>query len=88
VELAFANLGNGMSETVAGTVEDGHIACTLPNAAGDSSVSPPANVPTASDLRLSLDEDGRLAVDLVLPGGGLEPIWTYQRADAASPASP
>ncbi|MCX6364227.1 MAG: hypothetical protein NTW58_08700 [Actinobacteria bacterium] len=88
VELTFANLGNGMSESVAGTVADGSIACTLPNADGDSSASPLANVPTESDLRLSPGEDGRLVVDLVLPGGALEPIWTYQRADEASLASP
>ena len=51
--LAFSNRSNGMSETAAGTVED-----------------------------------GRLVVHLVLPGGMLEPIWTYRRVDEAIPANP
>jgi len=88
VELTFANHSSGRSESVAGTVADGSIACTLPNADGDPSASPPANVPSESDLQLSLDEDGRLVVDLVLPSSVLEPIWQYQRADAASPTRP
>ena len=87
-ELRFANRANGMSQTVAGTIEHGYVACTLSNADGDSSASPPASVPAESDLHLSLDESGRLIVELVLPGGTLEPIWTYQRVDEAIPASP
>jgi hypothetical protein len=39
-------------------------------------------------LRLSVDENGRLVVDLVLGDGTLEPIWIYERAAGAAPIGP
>jgi hypothetical protein len=86
VRLTFANHGAGMSRTVAGTAEGGHLACTLPAGDGRIAASPGPDVPAESDLQLSLDENGQLVVDLVLPDGTLEPIWVYERADGVSPA--
>lgn len=88
VQLTFANHTNGMSQTIAGAEQAGGIACTLPNADGDLSASPPPGVPTESDLMLGLDDDGQLVVDLVLADGTLEPIWIYQRVDGVSPSAP
>ena len=84
VALTFANLSNGMEQTVAGTIEDGYIACTLPNADGEPAASPPADVPAESDLQIGLGESGQLVIDLVLSDGTLEPIWVYERTDGVS----
>jgi len=86
VQLTFANHSAGMSRMVAGTAEDGPLACTLPAGDGHVAASPGPDVPAESDLQLSLDENGQLVVDLVLPDGTLEPIWVYERADGVSPA--
>ena len=77
--MTFANLANGQAQTVAATVEDGYLACTLPTG-DDPAPSPAPGVPTESDLQLSLDENGQLVVDLVLADGTLEPVWIYDRA--------
>jgi hypothetical protein len=45
-------------------------------------------VPLESDLRLSLEENGQLVVDLVLADDTLEPIWIYERSSPAAPAEP
>ena len=83
--VTFANLTNAASETVAATAEDGYLACTLPT--GDPGLQPAeAGVPADVDLRLSLDENGQLVVDLVLADGTLEPVWIYERGAAPSPA--
>ena len=92
--VTFVNRTNGQSETVAATVEDGYLACTLPGgddplgqAAGADEPSPGAQqAPSESDLQLSVDENGQLVVDLVLADGTTEPVWFYDRAPAASPA--
>jgi hypothetical protein len=83
----FANLANGQAKTVAATVEDGYLACTLPTGE-DPAASPVPGVPTESDLQLSLDENGQLVVDLVLADGTLEPVWIYDRAPASAPSEP
>ena len=72
------------------------MACSLPN--GDSSRAQPAvsgspvpdvqQVPSASDLQLSVDENGQLIVDLVLADGTTEPVWVYDRATAPASAEP
>jgi hypothetical protein len=85
--VTFANLANGQAQTVAATVEDGYLACTLPTG-DDPAPSPAAGVPTESDLQLSLDENGQLVVDLVLADGTLEPVWIYDRPPASAPAEP
>ena len=85
--VTFANVSNGMSETVAATAEDGYLACTLPTG-DDPAPSPVPGVPAESDLQLSLDDNGQLVVDLVLADGTLEPVWIYERAAASSPAEP
>jgi hypothetical protein len=52
---------------------------------GGPSPAPAApGVPAESDLRLSPDESGRLAVDLVLADGTLEPVWVCERAPGAA----
>jgi hypothetical protein len=95
-QLTFANGANGMSQSVAGTVEDGYVACTLATTndpfllpAGPGRPSPGATMdaPASANLQLSLEDGGQLIVDLVLADGTLEPIWFYQRAEGAS-ASP
>ena len=94
--VTFANLSNGQSRTVAATAEDGYLACTLPTgdglptpSTGSGSPAPGAQqVPSASDLQLSVDENGQLVVDLVLADGTLEPIWIYDRATASASAEP
>ena len=86
--LTFANRSNGTSQTVAGTVEDGYLACTLPNAGGETAATAAPGVPAESKLQLSLDDNGQLVVDLVLADGTLEPIWIYERAAAAGSPSP
>jgi hypothetical protein len=86
-DATFANLSNGMSETVAATAGDGFLACTLPT--GDGDLQPAqGGVPAESDLQLSLDDNGQLVADLVLADGTLEPIWLYDRGAAPSPAEP
>jgi hypothetical protein len=85
--VTFANAANGQSQTVAATVEDGFLACTLSN--GDGPAPTPApGVPAESDLQLSLDGSGRLVVDLVLADGTTEPIWIYERAAPSASAEP
>lgn len=58
----------------------GSSAADLPS--GGPSAAP--GVPAESDLRLSPDESGRLAVDLVLADGTLEPVWICERAPGAA----
>jgi len=94
--VTLANHTNGLSQTVAATAQDGYLACSLPN--GDSSRAQPAvsgspvpdvqQVPSASDLQLSVDENGQLIVDLVLADGTTEPVWVYDRATAPASAEP
>jgi hypothetical protein len=84
--LTFANQSNGQSRTVPATVEDGHLACTLPNG-DDSATTPASGVPAESDLQLSVDENGQLVVDLVLADGTTEPIWVYERAAPVTPSA-
>jgi len=97
VSITFANLTNGMSQTVAGTVQDGSIACMLastddpflmPAGPGTPSIGVATAPPASVSLQLSLDETGQLVVDLVLPDGTLQPIWIYQRIDGGSPPAP
>jgi hypothetical protein len=85
--VTFANLSNGQHQTVAATLKDGYLACTLPNG-DDPAPSPAPGVPAESDLQLSVDENGQLVVDLVLADGTLEPVWIYDRASASAPAEP
>jgi hypothetical protein len=85
--LDFANHSNGQSQTVAATVEDGYLACTLPNGA-DPVPSPAPGVPAESDLQLSLDGNGQLVVDLVLADGTTEPVWIYERATPSASVEP
>lgn len=93
VSLAFADLVAGTSQTTAGTVEDGCIICTILTRDTVADVAPGSDAAaqleggTDADVQLSLDENGRLVVDLVLEDGTLEPIWVYQRAGEASPGS-
>lgn len=90
--VTFANLIDGMRQTVAGTVQDGFIACAVSTADSGAGASPGASAtpypePEAkSVVQLSLDDDGRLVVDLVLADGTLEPIWVYERAGAVGPS--
>jgi hypothetical protein len=97
VRLMFTDRTNGISQTVAGTGEDGYVACTL--ATTDDSLLLPAGAeapspgvatapPTSVSLQLSIDEGGQLIVDLVLADGTLQPIWIYQPADGVSPSTP
>jgi hypothetical protein len=97
VRLTFANQTNGISQTVAGTGEDGHVACTLATTddsfllpAGPGTPSPGVATapPTSVNLQLSVDESGQMIVDLVLSDGTLEPVWIYQLADGVSPSAP
>ena len=83
--VTFANLSSGQHQTVAATVEDGYLACTLPTG-DDLAASPAPGVPAESDLQLSVDENGQIVVDLVLGDGTLEPIWIYDRALASASA--
>ena len=85
--VTFANLANGQRQTVVATLEDGFLACSLPTG-DDPAPSPAPGVPAESDLRLTLDENDQLVVDLVLADGTLEPIWIYDRAAASVPAEP
>lgn len=85
VSVTFANLANGQDQTVVATMEDGFLACSLPTG-DDPAPAPTPGVPAESDLRLSLDENRQLVVDLVLADGTLEPIWIYDRAPASPPA--
>jgi hypothetical protein len=90
-DVTFSNQGIGMSQTVAATAEDGGLSCVLPTADDPvpGATSPaPSGVPTESDLHLSLDENGRLVVDLVLADGTLEPIWIYERAAGSTTIEP
>jgi len=93
-DITLSNQSSGMRETVAATLEDGSLACVLPseNDPPSAATSPaPAGTvgaPAASDLRLSLGENGQLVVDLVLPDGTLEPIWIYERASGRVTAEP
>jgi hypothetical protein len=94
VRLIFANQTNGMNQTVAGTSEDGCVACTLATnddsllmPAGLGTRSPGAAAPASASLQLSLDEGGQLIVDLVLADDTLQPIWIYERADGVSPSA-
>ena len=84
--VTFANHTNGMSERVPAAAEDGYLACTLPT--GDTPLPAQDGVPEESHLRLSLDENGQLVVDLVLGDGTLEPVWIYDRGTGPSPAEP
>ncbi len=93
--VTFANQADGQSRTVAAAAQAGYLACTLPTGDGppgqstaSGSPSPVAEQPSASDLQLSVDENGQLVVDLVLPDGTLEPIWIYDRAAASPSAEP
>ena len=97
VRLIFASQTNGMNQAVAGTSEDGYVACTLattddpfllPAGPGQQSPGVATAPPTSANLQLSLDEDGQLVVDLVLADGTLQPIWIYERADGVSPSAP
>jgi len=97
VRLIFANQTNGMNQTVAGTSEDGHVACTLatthdpflpPAGPGQQSPGVATAPPTSANLQLSLDEDGQLVVDLVLADDTLQPIWIYERTDGVRPSAP
>jgi len=89
--ITFADRANSVTTTVAGTAEDGSLACVLPS--GDHSLGeavPPGSpspgvAPGPSDLRLSIDEDGQLVVDVVLSDGTLEPVLIYDRTPAPSP---
>jgi hypothetical protein len=83
--VSFANHTSGMSKRVPATAADGYLACTLPT--DETGLPAQDGVPAESDLRLSLDENGQLVVDLVLGDGTLEPVWIYDRA-ADSPAEP
>jgi hypothetical protein len=85
--VTFASVSSGRSETVAATAEDGYLACSLPTG-DDPAPSLAPGVPAASDLQLSLDDNGQLVVDLVLADGTLEPVWIYERAAVPSPAEP
>jgi hypothetical protein len=97
VRLTFTDRTNSISQTVAGTGEDDHVACTLATT-GDSLLLPAgaeapspgmATAPPASvSLQLSIDEGGQLIVDLVLADGTLQPIWIYQSADGVNPSTP
>jgi hypothetical protein len=89
--ITFVNHADGTTQTVPATVQGGCLACVLPTGAGSTSGSgiasaaPAASgVPTDSHLELSLDDDGRLVVDLVLSDGTLQPIWIYERVRGAS----
>jgi len=94
--VTFANQTNGQSQTVTVTSQDGYLACTLPTgeglptpSTGSGSPAPGAQqIPSASDLQLSVDENGQLVADLVLADGTLEPIWIYDRATASASAEP
>jgi hypothetical protein len=87
-DVTFANLANGMSETVPAAVEDDSLACVLPVADAPAPGATPAGLPSRSDLRLGLDDTGQLVVDVVLPDGTLEPIWIYERAPAPDAGEP
>jgi hypothetical protein len=84
--LTFANQSSGQSQTLAATVEDGYLACTLPNG-DDPAPTLALAVPAESDLQLSVDGNGQLVVDLVLADGTTEPIWIYERAAAVAPSA-
>jgi hypothetical protein len=97
VRLAFTNQTNGTSQTVAGTSEDGYVACTLattddsfllPAGPGQQSPGVITAPPTSVNLQLSVDEGGQLIVDLLLSDGTLQPIWIYERTDGVSPSAP
>jgi hypothetical protein len=77
--LTLVDQGNAQSQTVAATVGDGYLACTLPSSDG-TAPTPVSGVPAESDLQLSVGEGGQLVVDLVLADGTTEPIWIYERA--------
>jgi hypothetical protein len=81
--VIFASHTNGMSERVPATGEDGYLACALPT--DETGLPAQDGASAASDLQLSLDEDGRLVVDLVLGDGTLEPVWIFDRAAAGEP---
>lgn len=93
-DVTLSNQSNGMSETVAATLEDGSLACLLPfeddplGAAMSPAPAGAAGAPAGSDLRVSLDENGQLVVDLVLADGTLEPIWIFERASGRVTAEP
>jgi hypothetical protein len=85
--VTFANVSNGVSETVAATLGDGFLACTLPTG-DDPASSPVPGVSAGSEVQLSLDDNGQLVVDRVLADGTLEPVWIYERSVAPSAAEP
>jgi hypothetical protein len=71
----------GLQGTDGGGASPGALAAASP---GES--PPVSGPPSEVDLRLSLDQNGQLVVDLVLADGTLEPIWIYDRTETPSPS--
>ena len=67
----FSDLTTGLSAGGVVTPADGYLQLDLP--AGNGLLD-------ASALQLSLDADGQLVVDKVLPDETTEPVWIYARA--------
>jgi hypothetical protein len=88
-DVTLANHGDGPSRAAPAAVEGGSLAGALPSgddpSSGGASPAPVApGVPAESDSRPSLDESGRLVIDLVPADGTLEPVWICGRAPGAA----